>query len=175
MSRYAIQLRIRRDLYYGSLLGPASSVEEALGSALADVAVGVARPAAQGGEHLDLLLRRPTHQQAVEEAIHALQQVGYSLLEAEVSQIVNRTVEGAVLGFLGGGTLGLPSKNPYVELAAATLGALAGGKAGSMVESVVARYHYSWFPAAGWVVTPMPVDALAAPATDALRDLLVTR
>lgn len=163
MSLYAIHIRVQANLYYGSLLGPASSLTEALSEVLADGVIGEARGALEGGEHIDLLMHRPTHQQAVTEILGALESVGFSLLEAEVDEIVDKAVQGAVLGFCGGGGLGLTTKNPYVELLAAAIGALAGSMAGSKLEEIAARFHYRWFPATGWVVTQLPIDSATGP------------
>lgn len=162
MNRYSLQLRVRPNLYYGSLLEGAPNLAQALEQALG-AAIGELRPALEGGELLDVVLRRPTHQQAVNEIIAATEHFGYSLIEAEVSEIVDKTVQGLVVGVCSGGALGLTTKNPYLELLAAIVGAAAGGKAGSMIESVRAKYHYRWFPATGWVITELPLEEPAQP------------
>ena len=161
MNRYGLQLRVRPSLYYGSLLEGSPNLAQALEQTLLGAVIGELRPALEGGELLDVALRRPTHQEAVNEIAAATEQFGYSLVEAEVSEIVDKTVQGMVVGAFSGGALGLTTKNPYLELFAAMIGAAAGGKAGSMIESVRARYHYRWFPAAGWVITELPPEELA--------------
>jgi hypothetical protein len=161
MNRYSLQLRVRPSLYYGSLLEGSPNLAQALEQALVGAVTGELRPALEGGELLDVASRRPTHEQAVNEIAAATERFGYSLIEAEVSEIVDKTVQGILVGACSGGALGLTAKNPYLELFAAIVGAAAGGKAGSMIESVRAKYHYRWFPAAGWVITELPPEELA--------------
>lgn len=161
MNRYSLQLRVRPSLYYGSLLEGSPNLAQALEQALFGAVIGELRPALEGGELLDVALHRPTHEQAVNEIAAATERFGYSLIEAEVSEIVDKAVQGIVVGACSGGALGLATKNPYLELFAAIVGAAAGAKAGSMIELVRARYRYRRSPAGGWVVTELPLEELA--------------
>jgi hypothetical protein len=74
-------------------------------------------------------------------AIAGLGQLGYYLIEAEVSEIVDRAAQGAVVGLLGGGLLGLSTPDPWSRSLAASVGTIAGSWADSTAEQVVARRH----------------------------------
>jgi hypothetical protein len=161
MSHYRIRFHTRPQLCFASLLQGASTLAEGLVPMLDGVGDIDYQPAAVGGEILELTLIRPNRDRVFNEIAAAVQQLGYSMVEAEISDIVDRTVEWAVRGFLSAGALGSTTKKPYVALLAAAAGGAAGAKAGSLVQTVAAKHQYQWFPAVGWVVTELAIEAPA--------------
>lgn len=164
MSRYRIRFHGRPELRYASLLGEASSLGQALAPLLDTIGDIEFRPA-QGGETVQLVLSRPSRDEVFNDVVVAVQRLGYSMVEAEIREVVTRTVEGAICGSLGTGAVGSTIKNPYLTLLAAVIGAVAGAKAGSLVEVASTKHRYQWFPATGWVVreagAPQGVSAAA--------------
>jgi hypothetical protein len=125
----------------------------------------------EGGEQLALSLRGAGRDQAFNEVLALIQGFGYSLLDAEVSEIVDKTVEGAVVGLFGGGALGSTTRSPALTVIGGLAGVLAGSMAGSVIEAVGARHRYQWFPASGWIVTGITPAARPADAPHAFRCL----
>jgi fermentation-respiration switch protein FrsA (DUF1100 family) len=177
MSRLVIHVRAGRALPFGSFLGREESLGPALGEILGAAVVDAAGPVPIGQEEVVLRMDRPTPEQAVDEMIAGLERLGYSLVEAEVGEIVDRATQGAVVGLLGGGLLGLSTQDPYIEILAALVGTIAGAWAGSTAEQVVARRHFRWVAGVGLVETvaapgpgaPGIADGLAAPQLPRLR------
>jgi hypothetical protein len=159
MKKYVIKSRVRSDAFYGSLLGEAYSVADVIEDLNEAITVTEWFEHLEGGEQLTLSLRSTERDRALNEVLALVQELGYSLLDAEVSEIVDKAVEGAVVGLFGGGALGSTTKSPALALVGGLAGALAGSKAGSMIETVGARHRYQWFPASGWIVTDVTIEA----------------
>lgn len=77
-------------------------------------------------------------------------QLGYSLLNGEISKLVGSEVETAILGGLGSGALGSTSNNDWVALVAAAAGALGGWMVGSSLKRVEIVYDVRSNPFGGW-------------------------
>ena len=104
-------------LRYASSLGAAPTLAEALVSKLHGVYEIDSQPVTVGEHILQLTLSRPNRDQVFNEVAAAVQLLGYSVLEAEISEIVDEAVRGAVVGSIGGGAPGL--KNwPVTQLMA---------------------------------------------------------
>jgi hypothetical protein len=165
MKKYLIRSRVRPNAYHGSLLASSSAIGEVIAEANEAVTVLEWVQHLEGGEQIALRLRGEGRDQAFNEVLSLVQGFGYSLVDAEVGEIVDRTVEGAVLGLFAGGGIG-STKAPAIATIAALAGALAGAKAGSMIEQIGATHRYQWFPARGWIVTAVSTEAPAiAPAS----------
>jgi hypothetical protein len=135
---------------------PSPLTEDALTEVLADASIRELSATASGHSIIDLQLMRPTHEEALDDILFVVQQLGYAWLEAEVREWTDATVEGLVLGALGGfGTAGSVSENPEVLAIAAIVAALAGGFAGSQVKRVKVLYAVRWTPT-GWQLTEVP-------------------
>jgi hypothetical protein len=172
MTKYAIKLRVRPSAYHGSLLGGAATIAEAIAQTSEEVLVSEWCRAPEGGELLALSLRGDGRDQAFNQALMLVQGFGYSLLGAEVNEIVDNAVEGAVVGFLGCGAIGSTTKSPVIALVAGVAGALAGSKAGSLVETVGARHRYQWLPGSGWVISEIQTRAAGQPEQSTQRAAL---
>lgn len=156
-----------RILVQPNLRFPSALTEEALTEVLTDAAVRELSTTASGHSIIDVQLKRPTHQEALNDILFAVQQLGYLWLEGEVREWTDATVSGALLGALGGyGTAGSASENAEVVTLAAIVGALAGGFAGSQVKRVKVLYAVRWTPS-GWQLTevqqPQPAAAAVRP------------
>lgn len=170
MTEYLIKSRVHPNAYHGSLLTGASAIVEVIAEANEAVTVLEWIQHLEGGEQIALRLRGTERDQAFNEVLSLVQGFGYSLVDAEVGEIVDRTVQGAVLGLVACGGIGSTTKAPAITTIAALAGALAGAKAGSMVEKIGVRHRYQWFPARGWVVTALGSDA--PPASPGLAPVL---
>jgi hypothetical protein len=158
MKKYLIRSRIRPNAYHGSLLAGPSAISEVVGGANEAITVLEWFAHLEGGEQIVLRLRGEGRDQAFNEVLSLVQGLGYSMVDAEVAEIVDRTVEGAVFGCLTGGGIGATTKGPVIAAVAALAGALAGAKVGSTVEQFGVRHRYQWFPARGWIVTVVPAE-----------------
>jgi hypothetical protein len=149
MKRYKVEATPSRVAYHGPNY-TASGLAEALGRLIGEAVIEVASSPAPPQLRVDF--RRETADEALEDLRAAVAQLGLTLVEAEVSEMVDHAVEGMLIGFLGGGTTG-SRKNPYIAFLLALAGAAAGAKAGSMLQTVAMEYTARFLPGAGWART----------------------
>lgn len=140
-------------LFFASLRMGAPTVATALGEAIADAVSVESTPSAQGGEILKVEISRPTHTQAFEAVLAAVEGAGYSMVEAEVGEIVDESVQGAMVGLLGGGTPGALMESPLFAMIGAALGWWVGREVGASARKLGAAYRYEFFSAAEWIYT----------------------
>jgi hypothetical protein len=164
MKNYLIRSRILPNTYHGTLLAGPSSIAEVVADANEAITVLEWFAHLEGGEQIGLRLRGEGRNQVFNEVLSLVQGLGYSMVDAEVAEIVDRTVEGAAVGLLTCGGIGTTTKSAGITAIAALAGALAGAKVGSTIEQFGARHRYQWFPARGWVVTAVPAEARPIPA-----------
>lgn len=92
---------------------------------------------------IKLKLDRGDYQTAVVEIAEALQKAGYSLLNAEVSEWVDKSVDAMLLSALTiGGTAGAASKKPLVAGAAALIAALVAREVESRIRRLEVVYRF---------------------------------
>jgi hypothetical protein len=96
---------------------------------------------AQGHHTVDLQLARDSDEQALDEIVSLLERLGFSILEATVSEWASEVFEGAVVGLLGGGTLGLATEKGPVAAIGAVAGAIVGGLVGSEARRLATQYR----------------------------------
>lgn len=151
------RLQIQPDVRH-ALAGQAvpSLTEDAVAQNLAGVVIRELATTGWGPSAIDLHLQRPTHEEALNDIAVAVQELGYSIVEATVSEWADALVEGAVIGALGGGAIGSASQDPGVVLVAALAGTIAGAVAGSRIKNLEVIYQVQWTRASGWVLTPLP-------------------
>jgi hypothetical protein len=77
MSRYVIRGRVRPHFYYASLHTDGPAIADALGELIADLVAIESTPHPEGGEVLQVALLRPTHTQAFEDVLEAVEGAGY--------------------------------------------------------------------------------------------------
>jgi len=106
-------------------------------------------------EHLSLQLRRDNHLQAVNEISEAVQRLGYTVLEIEVSELVSQEA-GALI--IGAATLGGAAHSKVRSAWLTTFAAVVGGCLGSWAATQMARhkvvYRFSPSPT-GWTLAPV--------------------
>ncbi len=104
-----------------------------------------------GNHVLDLELTRNSHEEALNEILIAAQQLGYSIVEATVSEWADQLIEQAAAGALGAGTVtGLATKNPEAAVAVGLVGMIIGGIAGAHIEKIKAVYAARPTYPSGW-------------------------
>ena len=131
---------------------------DAVARSLAGVTIRELSATEWGQYVVDLQLQRANHDEALNEIFLAFQQLGFSLVEATVSEWVNAAVEGAVLGTLGCGAVGSTSQDAGIMLLAGAAGAIAGAWAGSRVKDLKVNYQVRRVYPSGWVLRPIPQD-----------------
>jgi len=138
------RLRVRPLGYYGaSRWGPASLSAETVADARPGAVVRSLAADTTGGLDIDLQLQRPSHEQARDDIAIAvaLQQIGWNVVEAVVTEWVNASAQGSVLGGLGFGIAGSAGHDPGIMLVAVVADAVVGGVAGSFVQKVKVVYQ----------------------------------
>jgi hypothetical protein len=163
MSLYHAQVRI-----HASRWAPYFSREltaEALGTAITNVLVRRLTALADQGYEAELLLQRPTHEDALLEISAAIERLGYAVGEAFIVEYASAVAESAVSGFFGAGALGATSRNPVIALVAAGAGAAVGAAVGRFIQIEKARYEGVWNPYTNsWQLTQV-----AAPSGPQIR------
>ena len=107
-----------------------------------------------GGLTLGVTLARQDHEAALNDLFALAQQLGYSLLNGEISKLVGSEIETAILGGLGSGALGTTSNNGWVALLAAAVGAVGGWIVGSSLKRVEVVYEVRPNAFGGWTLSP---------------------
>src|SRR5262249_20702439 len=100
---YSAKVHLRPQLRYDALLGGGDDLPVALARGLEGVAVSRWEKATEGGDQLTLDFSGPSRDELLAEIERAAVQVGYSLVEAEVEEFVDRAATGLVAGFVGVG------------------------------------------------------------------------
>jgi hypothetical protein len=157
--RIHIQPQAHRSLYFGGQ--PFSP--DALASAIEGAVLRQAVQGNHGCYEVDLQLQRPTHEQALNEILVAVQQLGYSWLQATVTEWADNALGGLVLGGLGGATAGTSSAGGEAGMGFGILGAIVGMVVGSFIDSVKVVYEVHWTPT-GWKLVEQQPQAVPAAA-----------
>jgi hypothetical protein len=110
-------------------------------------------------------LEREDDAAALNELFLALQQLGYSVAEATVSEWVDARVTGALLGAVGGGGAGTSGGDTWVGLAAAAIGLVAGAMIGSAICSERVLYRAEETTPGRWTLREVaePLNPLLTP------------
>lgn len=161
MNRHVIRGRVRPNFYYASLHVGATTIAEVLGDVIADAVSVESAPSPEGGETLRVEISRPTHTEAFEAVLAAVERAGYSMLEAEVGEIVDGSVQGAMVGLLGGGAPGAMKERPLVAIIGAALGWWVGREVGASARKLGAAYRYQCLAATGWTYTEITREVKA--------------
>lgn len=149
--RYRLRLRPAARFYFSSPDQTAPTAT-ALVNAVAGLVVHEHGSTDVGDHVFAVGVRRPTHEQALNELFAVTQQLGYAWAEATISEVTNDAIGGAVLGVLGGGGAGSRSENALITAFAAVIGGIAGTAIGSQIEhnKVIFQVHRT-FPN-GWTL-----------------------
>jgi hypothetical protein len=157
--KHTYRVRIQRQRHYALIAHqlPALS-QETLVQALGGAIVREISQGDHGNYFVDLQLRRDSHEQALNEILIAVQNVGYSWVEATVTEWADETASGALAGFVGGGIAGGSSGDGGAALLLGLFGALVGAAVGSFIERHKVVYTVHW-TARGWVLQPQTQQA----------------
>jgi hypothetical protein len=157
---YTVRIQPQRHHLLASM-APLSN--ESLANAIEGAIVHSIVPGDRGGHDLHVQLQRPTHEEALNDLLVAVQRFGYSWVEATVTEWADNMLAGFLLGGLGGGTAGASSGDGGTSLALAAIGSVVGAVIGSFIDSVKVVYAVHW-NGMGWQLVELaPVPA--APAT----------
>jgi hypothetical protein len=111
---------------------------------------------------VDIGLERESHPDALNELLLAVQSIGYTFVEGEITKVADRALEMAVGGGATGlGIVGSASQNGEAALIAGTAGWLLGLFVGANMEKVEVIYQVQQ-TYAGWRLVPTPRTATAA-------------
>jgi hypothetical protein len=167
--KHTYRIRVRPHRYHGLVAAGARPLSpQILSESINGVVV---RQVAQNefGDHVvDLQLQRPSHEDALNEILLVVQQLGYSWLEATVTESVDNAIGGALIGLLGGGVGGAASGDGGVAAGLAFIGLLVGAAVGSFFDQVKVIYEVHR-TATGWVFTQLTPKTM--PATPVRRGL----
>jgi hypothetical protein len=162
MSRYVIRGRVRPHPQYASLHVDAPTIVHALDEAISDMVAIESSPSPDGAEWLQIALVRPTHQEVFEDVLVAAERAGYSMVEAEVGEIIDEAARGAVLGLIGGGAPGAVADNLIVTLLGAAAGWWVGREVGASMKRVGVVHRYRGSSATGWFFSEIAVARQAS-------------
>jgi len=158
--RHTYRVHLQRQPHYALLHDGQSFSADALTSAVQGAVVREVLQAAHGGYVVDIQLHRSSHEEALNDILVAAQQLGYSWLQATVTEWADNALGGFVVGGLGGGVAGSSSGDGTVRFFVALLGSIAGAVIGSFINSVKVVYEVRWTPT-GWQLVEVP--PVAAP------------
>jgi hypothetical protein len=130
--------------------------------AVEGVAVRELTTSSGGSFVVDLTLARPDHTDAMNELARFVQNLGYDVVDAAVTEWVDESVEWGAAGLLGGGAVGSTSRDPWMATLIAVLTTAAGAWAGSKIQKAKVIYRVRW-TAAGWEFTPVQPGPRGAP------------
>lgn len=106
-------------------------------------------------EHLSLGLQRDNYVQAVNEIGEAVQRLGYDLLEAEISELVDQEVRAMIFGAATlGGAAHSKARIPWLTALAALAGGYLGNRAAAQLRRFEVVYRFSPSPS-GWTLAPV--------------------
>jgi hypothetical protein len=116
---------------------------EALAELLSDLIIHEAPSEDRMGQFvMELGLDRESPEAALEDIAWACRFLGFSIVEATVSEYADEAAQQAVLYALGGGVIGgTTTENSTVALVASVVGGIVGYLAGSQVRKLMRRYE----------------------------------
>lgn len=156
--RVHLQPQPHRLLSNGAPFSAAALVSAVEGAVLREVVQG-----SNGRYEIDLQLQRRSHEQALNDILVAAQQLGYSWVQATVTEWADNAVSGLVLGGLGGAAGGTSTGSGEVAAMLALVGAVVGAVVGSFIASVKVMYEAHWTPTGWQLVALQPAPAAPAP------------
>jgi hypothetical protein len=159
--KHTYRIRVQPQRYHGLLHGLQPLSANSLVNSIEGVVVRELVNGNPGELSIDLQLQRLSHEQALNEILVAVQELGYSWLQATITEWADNAVGGFVLGGLGCGAAGASSGNSEAGLFLAVVGAVVGAVLGSYVESVKVIYEVHWTPTGWRLVELQPQQAPA--------------
>lgn len=157
MSRYRLQAHtnIHSAISFGDRLTAEALTGLIPGAIVHEIAsVGLGYPAS-----IDVDLIRPTREEALDELFAAAQQLGYTIIDGEISEAVDATVQSVAVGALTGLGIGATVDNPILGLILAGIGCLAGNWVSSELLNHEVIYHVRRVFPGDWEVTLIPAQS----------------
>ncbi len=158
---YAVQVRPRQLHRLAPPVRPLSA--ELLSSAIDGLRVRQITSFDNGDQAIDVELARDSHEQALNEILIAVEQLGYSWLKASVTEWADNALAGAIFGCAGGGSVGASSGSGEAGLLGALLGLVVGAVIGSLIDHVKLIYELQWNGVAWTLVQVQPAPVAALP------------
>lgn len=113
----------------------------------------------EGGYTIAIEMERDDHSAAMSELTNAFEQLGFTVLEAAITEFVDALLEGAAVGAASGAALGAATKSGEGFLWLLIGGLAAGALLGSSQKRVKARYVARRpFPGTDWQITRLDLD-----------------
>ena len=164
MNRYKLTASTTVPLGHG--WPDASTVSQHLAASLTGIVVHKISDRAYGGVRIEFDVDGGSHPETLVLLAQALANIGMEFAEAEVTEMTTRWVERALVGLLGGASLGGTSGRGDVSAIAGVIGALAGAAVGANELKVVARSQArrDW-RTNEWNVTPRVIEDAPTSAT----------
>ena len=103
-----------------------------------------------GSYEIEVALSRPTHQEALDDIKAGLEQLGFNVAQALVTEWITAWAEGALLGGTSGGAIGSKNNDLGETLVGLGIGAAVGALLGSMKQSPKMQHIATWYPYGGW-------------------------
>ena len=142
--KHTYRVRVQPERYYGLLHGVPPLTSESLTRAIEGVVVHEIAQGEHGDSFVDLQIHRPSHEEALNEILVAVQQLGYSWLEASVTEWTDNALAGLFVGGGACGTAGFSSGDAGLGLMLTLFGSLVGAFVGSFIESAKVVYEVQW-------------------------------
>ncbi|MBV9604953.1 MAG: hypothetical protein JO027_07595 [Solirubrobacterales bacterium] len=154
------RLRLAADPRYRTPYGIPAIEADALAELVGGVAIRELTALEWGHWMLDVALARASHEQALDELVGAAAQLGFSYVNATVSEWADRAAEGALFGALGGGGVGVTAtRDPELTAVASLFGILVGGWVGSRLQRVEVQFEARRLSVGGWQLIPLIVPS----------------
>ncbi len=158
---FAYKLKLGPMLRY-----PSALTVESLAARLAEDAViqeFASHPSGACVVNVGLQKDRDSHEDALNELLFAVQQVGYSFAEAEITKIADRAIEMAVGGGVSGGLgTGSATRNGEAAAIGAFVGYVIGLLVGAQMEKVEVVYR-AQRTGTGWHLVPVAQQRATSP------------
>jgi hypothetical protein len=158
---FAYKLKIGPMMYY-----PAALTAESLAGRLAEDAViqeFAPHPSGSCIVNVGLQQDRDSHEDALNELLWTVQELGYSFVEAEITKIADRAIEMAVGGGVSGGLgTGSATRNGEAAAIGAFVGYVIGLLVGAQMEKVEVVYR-AQRTGTGWHLIPVAQQRATSP------------
>jgi hypothetical protein len=162
MNTYRLNIRPSARLAITGWMTP-TLTPDAIAAHLGDVTVRELSSTDSYNWVLDLELAEPSHDEALNAIFIAVQQLGFEVLDAYVTEWADRAAELALLGLAGGGIAGSSSRDPDITALIAIASGVAGAWFGSKLKRAETVYEVRRAYPSGWVLTPVPKQQTPAP------------
>lgn len=165
MHVYAYKVKLEPMLSHSAALTPELLAQRLAGDAV--IHEFALHPSGAHAATIGFQHERETHEEALNELLLAAQEVGYTFVEGEITQIADRAIEMAVGFGVGGLGAGSTTENGELAVIGAAIGWVVGLFVGANMQKVEVMYRVQWTDT-GWHLTRVaPQPAPSRPALQA--------